>query len=225
MSEVKVLEPTWFATHSPVMFQIDLPGQALFAYHLRFPKSFVELGIDDETWQSMTDQHNDFANAQTIQQWGLTVEKHVDLALRAGKGAVKKLGRAYRGRCQPARFVKCPILAPTKVANHGSFEPSTEVLTMPSRRKVTQLRRLESFQRRLARVKNMGQRMTPHSPSWLANGKQFCAHMRLGSLFCTGSAGGPKLTGPFGHSLLRIGFFKRFRSPGFRLKPHSNRMS
>ena len=77
----------------------------------------------------MTDQHNDFANAQTIQQWGLTVEKHVDLALRAGKGAVKKLGRAYRGRCQPARFVKCPILAPTKVANHGSFEPSTEVLT------------------------------------------------------------------------------------------------
>ena len=156
VSEVKVLEPTWFATHSPVMFQIDLPGQALFAYHLRFPKSFVELGIDDETWQSMTDQHNDFANAQTIQQWGLTVEKHVDLALRAGKGAVKKLGRAYRGRCQPARFVKCPILAPTKVANHGSFEPSTEVLTMPSRRKVTQLRRLESFQRRLARVEKHG---------------------------------------------------------------------
>ena len=92
VSEVKVLEPTWFATHSPVMFQINLPGQALFAYHLRFPKSFVELGIDDETWQSMTDQHNDFANAQTIQAVGPNRRKACGPCPACGQGRCQEIG-------------------------------------------------------------------------------------------------------------------------------------
>ena len=156
VSRIQVLEETWLATHSPVMFQLSLPGPVLFAKHIRFPKSFVELDIADQHWDNMVDVSGALQNASSIQEWGEAVENNIDKYLRQGVGSVPFLSKAFRGRCQPVTFVKCPIMSPTKVANQGSFEPSCEVLSMPTRRKVTQVRRLESLWRRLNKLEKEG---------------------------------------------------------------------
>eukprot|EP00435_Cladocopium_sp_Y103_P074345 s105_g48.t1 len=168
VKSVSVLEATWFATHAPVLFQIDLPGHNLFSLHLRFPKSFVELCIDDQDWTDMTDQQCDLSSATTIEEWGRAVEKQVDATLRKGRGSVPRLSRAYRGRCQNVRFVKCPIGSPTKKAWLGSFEPTTEVVSMSTRRQVTQVRRIESLQQRLAKFARQG----PTTPNTLTELQQ-----------------------------------------------------
>eukprot|EP00435_Cladocopium_sp_Y103_P019437 s1570_g4.t1 len=156
VSAIQVLDTTWFATHAPVIFHITLPGHTLFVHHLRFPRSFVELDIDDQTWKSMQDTSGALQAATTIPEWGAAVETQIDHVLRHGLGSTPKLGKAFRGRCQHVKFIKCPLMAPTKVANKGSFEPSTEVLTIASRRQVTQVRRLESLHRRLCKFEKDG---------------------------------------------------------------------
>ena len=156
VSRIQVLEETWLATRSPVMFQLSLPGPVLFAKHIRFPKSFVELDTADQHWDNMVDVSGALQNASSIQEWGEAVENNIDKYLRQGVGSVPFLSKAFRGRCQPVTFVKCPIMSPTKVANQGSFEPSCEVLSMPTRRKVTQVRRLESLWRRLNKLEKEG---------------------------------------------------------------------
>eukprot|EP00435_Cladocopium_sp_Y103_P049525 s1111_g15.t1 len=152
VTQVKVLENTWFATHRPVMFQITLPGDTLFAHHIRFPKSFVELDVPEQAWANMQDSSGDLSNATTIEEWGKAVENNVHHLLLQGQGNRPFLDKSFRGRCQPVKFVKCPVMSPVKRANEGSYEPSTEVLTIRTRRQITQVRRLESLARRLTKV-------------------------------------------------------------------------
>eukprot|EP00435_Cladocopium_sp_Y103_P005344 s502_g1.t1 len=179
---ISVLETTWFATHAPVLFQIDLPGHTLFSFHLRFPKSFVELGMDDADWNEMTDSHGHLASANTIKEWGRAVEKQVDSALRQGKGTVPRLSRAFQGRCQQVRMIKCPIMSPTKKACKGSYEPSTEVLSMSTRRQVTQVRRIESLQRRLAKLARDGPKNAQTLPELQSEWKAIQRSHSFGSM-------------------------------------------
>ena len=148
VEKIEVLENTWLATHRPVFFQIKIPGQTLFACHLKFPKSFVDLDIPDDAWSEMQDFTGQLAAAKTIPEWGQAVESNVNAMLSKGLGNRSHLTKSFKGRCQPVKFIKCPILSPVRRAS-GSYEPSTEVLTMSTRRKVTQVRRLESLSRRL----------------------------------------------------------------------------
>eukprot|EP00435_Cladocopium_sp_Y103_P012086 s3797_g3.t1 len=157
VTAVQVHENTWFATHRPVTFDITMPGHTLFANHLRFPKSFVELGLDDSDWNEMTDVTHNMEHAHTIQQWGEALERNIDHFLQQRQGQPNRLSPAFRGRCQPVHFVKCPIHSPVKKARQGSFEPSTEVLSMSGRRMVKQVRRLESLHRRMQKLEREGQ--------------------------------------------------------------------
>eukprot|EP00435_Cladocopium_sp_Y103_P041521 s66_g11.t1 len=152
VSRIEVLDTTWFATHRPVMFELSLPGPVLFAKRLKCPKSFVQLDIPTDQWENMQDFTGTMQAATTIQQWGEAVEANVDFCLRQGHGSQSKLTAAYRGRCQSVSFVRTPVMSPTKVAAPGSYEPSSEVLTVATRRKVTQVRRLESIWRRLKKL-------------------------------------------------------------------------
>eukprot|EP00435_Cladocopium_sp_Y103_P066590 s251_g28.t2 len=152
VTEIGLLDDTWLATHRPVHFQITLPGQTLFMRHLRFPKSLVDLGMMDKDWDNLHDMTGSLAQATTIQEWGQAMEDNVNAALHQGKGNVDRMNRSFRGRCQPVRFVRCPVMSSTKKARNGCFEPSTEVLTIATRRKVTQVRRLESLHRRLQKA-------------------------------------------------------------------------
>ena len=96
-----------------------------------------------------------FSAVNSLQDWGAAVENCVDVALRAGFGNKPHLPKSFRGRCKPLKIVKCPVNSAIKQACPGSYEPSTEVLTMATRRKITQLRRIESLHRRLRKISGL----------------------------------------------------------------------
>ena len=150
IKSIRVLPPHLFAAHRPVVFDLHLPSQTIFMTRLRHPRSFVELSLEDDDFE-VPGIADCFNNVNTIEQWGEAVEACVNCALRAGGGNVDSLLKAFRGKCKPLRVVKCPINSPIKEACPSSYNPSTEVLTMATRRKVTQVRRLESLYRRLCK--------------------------------------------------------------------------
>ena len=108
-------------------------------------KSFVDLNMSETDFQQMPDHDDVFLQAQTIEDWGRALEHCVHGTLQAGKGSISALTQAYKGRRLPPKVVTSPITSPVRVACQGSYEPSTEVLSISFRRKVTQVRRVESL--------------------------------------------------------------------------------
>ena len=93
-----------------------------------------------------------FDGVSTLQQWGVAVENGVDSVLRDGHHEPwTSLPKSHRGRCQPVEFVRSPFNSPVKAACPGSFEPSSEIITVRTRRQVKQVRRLESLYRRISK--------------------------------------------------------------------------
>ena len=84
----------------------------------------------------------------TIEQWGESFEHVVEHAL-AQRNPPQQLPHSYRGRCKQPKLVKSPMMSPVRKASNGDFNPSCEVVTMASRRKVKQLRRLQSLCQRI----------------------------------------------------------------------------
>eukprot|EP00435_Cladocopium_sp_Y103_P072326 s1543_g39.t3 len=66
VSDIRVFDSE-LATHKPVFFTLNLPGPVLFSYHLRFPKSMVELDIDDKTWMNLPDATGKMQTAMSIE--------------------------------------------------------------------------------------------------------------------------------------------------------------
>ena len=46
VKDVKVLPSKWFATHFPVVIDIDIQGPAIFAQKFRFPKQLVDFSVE-----------------------------------------------------------------------------------------------------------------------------------------------------------------------------------
>ena len=136
VKSIRVLPQHMFAAHAPVIFDLRLPCQAIFLSRLRHPKSFVDLYLDDHAFE-IPGVSECFQDVSSLQQWGEAVENCVDLALKVGDGNTSSLPKSFRGRCSPPKIVKCPVNSAIREACPGSYNPSTEVLTMATRRKVT----------------------------------------------------------------------------------------
>ena len=151
VDRIQVLEPTWFATHCPVIFDVRISGHTIFQHQLRLPKSFVDLSLDDDALDNM-DSDQWFNDVSSLQEWAGAVEHGVHMALVAGAGNRSSLPKSFRGRCTSVKVVKSPVNSPVGKACDGSYEPSTEVLSMPCRRKVKQTRRVEALFRRVKKL-------------------------------------------------------------------------
>ncbi len=154
--DIQVLGAEWFATHRPVLFTLRLPGNGLFKTTLRFPKQIVETCVDTEQLESAF-QAGSFGTSQpsSLEEWGMQFENCVDVALRA-QFAQQPMGhsclpKAFRGRCQPTKFIKAPIHIPIKKGWTGHFEPNCEVSSFKAKQMVTQTRRLQSLWNRLSK--------------------------------------------------------------------------
>jgi hypothetical protein len=155
VQKVAVLPDGIFATHRPVLFKLTFPHEGLFKEIIRTPKEIVQLGLEKSDLNAAHYLTKDQRpTPKTIEEWGVDFETVVDTAMNmtAKNGNLDHLPRAFRGRCQPNQTKKCPILGFTKKAKNGQYEPSCEVLSMASQRKITQLRRLQSLCARLKKV-------------------------------------------------------------------------
>ena len=89
----------------------------------------------------------------TLAQWGNLVDDTVDAWLRSQNSDIlpPKLPKQFRGRCQTPKISKSPTFSPLRKAEQGAFEPADEVLTIATKRHVTQIRRMLSLKHRLIR--------------------------------------------------------------------------
>ena len=155
VSSVKVMDSSWMATHSPVVFRLRIPAAGLFHLRYKFPKSFVDFGLENVDLANAAPLV-DVSEVDSLEGWGKAVEPTVDQALRQSHPAVSSLPRSYRGRCVPLQPKKFPIQSSVRVASHGDYEPPGEVVTMPTRRKVKQLRRIDSLKQRMISFEKRG---------------------------------------------------------------------
>ena len=151
---VQVLDSSWFATHSPVIFDIDIQGQSLFTSKFRLPQQLVEFSLEVEELQSALESLQP-ATPDTLECWGETFEDVVDLALRQ-RCPPQFLPLSHKGRCKPTKVIKCPIMSPVRKASQGDYEPQSEIVTVATRRKIKQLRRIQSLGQRLRKFENQG---------------------------------------------------------------------
>ena len=69
----------------------------------------------------------------------------------ARRGGLPHLPKRFRGRCQPRKIVNVPVYSATKTARCGEYNPLFEVSTMRTKRRVKQMRRLQSLYRRMGK--------------------------------------------------------------------------
>ncbi len=155
---ITVLQPTWFSAHAPVLFQIQLPGVALFRNHFSLPKSYMDFA---PTAIDLAEAHKFIAEVipepNTLEEWGQAVENTVDCWLQQkgeSIGIPSYLPKSYRGRCCDRKLQSKPVISQLRHARQGEYEPPDEILSMKTKRKVTQHRRLESLYRRIKAVPN-----------------------------------------------------------------------
>lgn len=98
VKNVQVLSSKWFATHSPVVFDIDLQGPAIFVQKFRLPKQLVEFSLDKRELENSLLQLQ-LEQPSTIEQWGESFEHVVEHAL-AHRNPPQQLPHSYRGRCK-----------------------------------------------------------------------------------------------------------------------------
>ena len=158
VGNISVLGSEWFATHRPVVFSITFPEPTLLRRHMRFPRFFHETGLTEVDLAQVCDDQS-LPPCSTLEEWGQNVELVVDKALQYqpdGQSSFSFLPRSFKGRCRQPRIVKTPIFSAIKKACQGAYEPKFEVTSMSTRRKVTQVRRLQSLWHRYSKLEKKG---------------------------------------------------------------------
>ena len=102
VSHIQVLDSSWFATHSPVIFDIDIHGPAIFTSRFRLPKQLVEFSLETNELQKAYEALHP-SQPDTLENWGETFEDIVDFALRQ-RDVPKVLPPSHKGRCRPTKF-------------------------------------------------------------------------------------------------------------------------
>ena len=151
VSSVRVLGQQWFPTHCPVVVTITFPQPQIFRQRLKLPKTWCEFGpTSEQLHQAFLSLPRD-EQVPSLEHWGRTVDNTVDAWLRSQQSDClpKRLPKKYKGRCQPLRVIQFPVFSPLRKGEHGAFEPSDEILSIPTKRHATQVRRIISLKQRL----------------------------------------------------------------------------
>ena len=158
LQRIDVLQDIDLATHKPVSFTLLVPKRGLFKENFVLPKQFVELALDKEDFSQGSTINRHRTPPTSLEDWGKNLEQDIDSFLRSEKNEYYPhfLPRGFRGRCQPRKLVKSLIFAPIKKASDGDFEPEFEVISMKTRKQVTQLRRIQSLHQRIRKLEQFG---------------------------------------------------------------------
>ena len=157
--KVQVLKDTGIPTHHPVIFDLSFPTHGIFRHRINFPRQFTELGLDENDFLAAFNRVQESLPLPTsIEEWGSNLDNLANIAVqncpKMQDQGMSALPVSFKGRCQKRKVIKCPFQSSTKKAWNGVYEPSTEVLTMATRRKITQLRRIQSLMRRLFKLQD-----------------------------------------------------------------------
>lgn len=162
ISSIQVLDQGFFDTHCPVIFRLQLPSTLVTIPKIRYPESWLQFGIAKDDLQEVLDHHPELSTAPNdlsdLAAWGknmeaivheaLLVEHHKNPHFQLPPG----LPRRCKGRCRPAKRVRCPLIPLARNSRRGNFEPDSEPVTFQSRRLLKQLRRIESLKHKVRKL-------------------------------------------------------------------------
>eukprot|EP00438_Fugacium_kawagutii_P001620 Skav211738 [mRNA] locus=scaffold1548:85253:87039:+ [translate_table: standard] len=154
LTKVEVMPVDTFATHNPVIITLQSHTSQPLTPVLRLPKTFMDHDVTLEELESAL-PHVSFDGDLTLEQWGGKIEDLVHSALKErtmvdeGLHAVRRLTRAYRGRCRPRDTVQVPYPHAAKPARQGDYTPTEEVTFYGAKGRIRQYRRIQSFYQQL----------------------------------------------------------------------------
>eukprot|EP00438_Fugacium_kawagutii_P035675 Skav231660 [mRNA] locus=scaffold823:176737:181197:- [translate_table: standard] len=155
----------------------------------RFPETWIQFGLDQTDLSSACEQLVDKTEPSTLQAWGQRVEEVVDVALRRESAKRPELElpcslpKRCRGRCQPVKLTRRPILPLAKNPRQGSYHPKDEPISFRSRKLFTQYRRVESLCNRLKRVSDFAAFPDKVKKQLREEWEAICRHRILGFSF------------------------------------------
>ena len=153
-----------FHRHRPLQVDFAFPKNQLFRQRWKLPRDFTDLCPDPERISNhykletpAPEQGDpDIDNEQLIQTWAHSVEcaAHRAIQDQHSTDPTKQpnigLPCGYRGRCKPRKLIRVPLAQPVKAGRHNDYQPPAEALTIKSKQKVRQIRRLRSLYARIA---------------------------------------------------------------------------
>ena len=194
ISNIQVLPPGDFDTHQVVLFDLQVPAQDLYVFHLPLPRTWLDLEIASE--------HLPEAYSLAVQKLGIpdslaargeTVECAVDLAYRKTRLVagihplrVKPLPKTQRGRCKPRRPERAQRVFLTKQARPGDYAYNDEIIRRSTQAKVKQVRRTQALYGRMKATGN-----NPEFSKWHELQNEWFAILRSNA-FGRGLQGGAK---------------------------------
>eukprot|EP00438_Fugacium_kawagutii_P015206 Skav221105 [mRNA] locus=scaffold693:340472:345676:- [translate_table: standard] len=189
ISNIRVDFDGLFDSHHPILFDVEVPEDALFTPRYRFPATWTDFGVTkDDLHRACNTGAAVPSCPQTIQDWGTAVEAVVSAAIahehhsKPHLQLPPRLPKRCQGQCQPVKRVLCPTVPLSKSSRHGSYEPSAEPVTFRTRKLLTQLRRVESLMRKVRKHSSSydGTVKVSHCQEW----RGIRAHRILGRDFC-----------------------------------------
>eukprot|EP00438_Fugacium_kawagutii_P004562 Skav202820 [mRNA] locus=scaffold3852:93950:98746:- [translate_table: standard] len=152
IQRIQVLQEHHFDVHQVVLVDAAFPTEVMTYNRLHMPRTFLDFEVERNHVQQQFDQLVAAQQPYTLEQWGHQVEQAVHLALQQEDTQAAGLPRAYRGRCKPPKMKQVPVHGLTRVGRPGDYQPPCELHTFSTRRKVRQVRRLDSLVRGLRKM-------------------------------------------------------------------------
>ena len=187
LTDIEVNKDKLFDTHDPVFVTFALPCEPLSTLRYRIPHCWADLPIETSDLQEVYHEHS--IPAQSIDAWCKKCELLVDQVIQRNHhkdpqiNPLCHLPKRFKGRGIDRRPVKCPFQAQVKEGRNGDYNPPGEVCAIATKRKVTQLRRLQSLRRRIQKLDNFTsiwpQTWTGLNQEW----KKICHDTCMGSAF------------------------------------------
>ena len=133
---IRVNKDKLFDCHDPVEVYFSLPGSQLFQLRISMPKPWTQLPVEAAALQDLVNRHG-WPQCNTLSEWGDSVEHLVDCVIRQQHAEdpaarpLRRLPKAYKGRCKTIAPKKIPLQSQVKKGRVGDYEPPGEVYALP----------------------------------------------------------------------------------------------
>ena len=146
------------SVHRPAQAFFQLPKEQIKALRWRLPKDFAGLGLNQSQLDEAYVEANPEPQVESVRKtkdelidWTRKLEKTIDSAIARQHSSdpvlhpFPGLPKASKGRCIKRRAIMLPIANPCRHARHNDYQPPGEAVTIRSKHRVRQARRLRSL--------------------------------------------------------------------------------
>ena len=157
LTRVKVDKEKAISVHRPAQAFFQLTREQIKALRWRLPKDFAGLGITTaqleaaylENGSGQPPQENRaVSKSDALVDWTQKLEKVIDQTMQR-QHTQDPVTFPYpglpKGRCIERRAILTPVATPSRQAHHNDYQPPGEAVTIRSKHKIRQARRLRSL--------------------------------------------------------------------------------